>query len=72
MNKRQRQQLIRRILRDAPVSSQQDVVAALAAEGCEVTQATVSRDLREMGLQKGRDSGGQARYALGLAAAGET
>jgi transcriptional regulator of arginine metabolism len=63
VNKRQRQQLIRHVLRDAPVSSQLDVVAALAAEGCEVTQATVSRDLREMGLQKGRDSGGQARYA---------
>lgn len=69
MNKRQRQQLIRQILRDAPVSSQQDVVAALAAEGCEVTQATVSRDLREMGLQKGRDSGGQVRYASGVATA---
>ena len=63
MNKRQRQQLIGRILRDAPVSSQQDVVAALALEGCAVTQATVSRDLREMGLQKARDRGGQVRYS---------
>jgi transcriptional regulator of arginine metabolism len=63
VNKRQRQQLIQSILRDAPVSSQQDVVMALAAAGCEVTQATVSRDMREMGLQKGRDSGGQVRYA---------
>ncbi len=65
MNKRQRQQAIRLILRDAPVSSQQDVVESLAAEGCEVTQATVSRDLREMGLQKARDSEGQVRYSLG-------
>jgi transcriptional regulator of arginine metabolism len=65
MNKRQRQQLIQRILKDAPVSSQQDVVEALAAVGCEVTQATVSRDLMEMGLQKGRDSTGQIRYVAG-------
>jgi transcriptional regulator of arginine metabolism len=65
LNRRQRQQLIERVLRDAPVSSQQDVVAALAAAGCEVTQATVSRDLREMGLQKGRDSEGQMRYVHG-------
>ncbi len=65
MNKRQRQLLIQRILRDAPVSSQQDVVAALAAAGCEVTQATVSRDLMEMRLQKGRDSSGQLRYEVG-------
>jgi transcriptional regulator of arginine metabolism len=65
VNKRQRQQLILRVLQDAAVSSQSDVVAALATEGCEVTQATVSRDFREMGLQKGRDSGGQPRYGAG-------
>jgi transcriptional regulator of arginine metabolism len=65
VNKRQRQLLIQRILRDAPVSSQQDVVAALAAGGCRVTQATVSRDLMEMRLQKGRDSSGQLRYEAG-------
>jgi transcriptional regulator of arginine metabolism len=69
VNKRQRQLLIQRILRDAPVSSQQDVVAALAAAGCEVTQATVSRDLMEMRLQKGRDSSGQLRYEVGRVAA---
>jgi transcriptional regulator of arginine metabolism len=68
MNKRQRQQLIQRILKDAPVSSQQDVVDALAVAGCEVTQATVSRDLMEMGLQKGRDNTGQVRYAAGTGA----
>ncbi len=65
MNKRQRQQLLLGVLRGNPVDSQQDVVAALAAQGCEVTQATVSRDLRELGLQKGRDSGGRLRYLSG-------
>jgi transcriptional regulator of arginine metabolism len=64
MNKRQRQYLIRQILRDSRVTNQQDLVAALAEEECEVTQATVSRDLREMGLQKGRDSGGRVQYMV--------
>lgn len=62
MNKRQRQQLVLRVLREMPVASQQDLVDALAVEGCEVTQATISRDLREMGLHKGRDSHGRVRY----------
>jgi len=64
VNKRQRQQTIRRLMREQPVSSQAELVEALAAAGCAVTQATVSRDLREMGLQKGRDSTGRIRYAF--------
>lgn len=54
--------MIGRMLREMPGASQQYLVSALGAQGCEVTQPTVSRDLREMGLYKGRDSGGQVRY----------
>jgi transcriptional regulator of arginine metabolism len=64
MNKRQRQQLIRRVFRERSIANQQELVKALDAAGCNVTQATVSRDLREMGLQKGRDRGGRVRYAF--------
>jgi transcriptional regulator of arginine metabolism len=64
VNKRQRQYLIRRILKDHPVASQQELVTELAAAGCEVTQATVSRDLGEIGLQKVRDRGGRVRYSF--------
>ena len=64
MNKRQRQHLIRSLLRNRTVSSQRELVDELAAAGCVVTQATVSRDLREIGLQKGRDHGGHVRYAF--------
>jgi transcriptional regulator of arginine metabolism len=63
VNKRQRQQLLRRMLRERSIANQQELVAALAAAGCAVTQATVSRDLRELGLQKGRDRAGRIRYA---------
>ncbi|NLE10646.1 MAG: arginine repressor [Actinobacteria bacterium] len=64
MNKRQRQHLIRSLLRDRAIASQRELVEELAAAGCEVTQATVSRDLREIGLQKGRDQGGHVRYSF--------
>lgn len=64
MNKRQRQQIIRRVLKNRPIASQRELVDELAAAGCEVTQATISRDLREVGLQKGRDPGGRVRYVF--------
>jgi len=64
MNKRQRQQLLRKVLRDRSVASQRELVDELAAAGCPVTQATISRDLRELGLQKGRDAVGRIRYVF--------
>lgn len=62
MNKRQRQQVIRRLLKTRPIASQRELVEELAAGGFDVTQATISRDLREIGLQKGRDPSGRIRY----------
>lgn len=41
-----------RILHSGKASSQKDIVDALRAAGHEVTQATVSRDLREVGAAK--------------------
>lgn len=64
MNKRQRQQMIRRVLKNRTVTSQRELVDELAAAGCSVTQATISRDLREIGLQKGRDPAGRIRYVF--------
>lgn len=46
------------------MASQRELVEALAAAGCPVTQATISRDLRELGLQKGRDAVGRIRYVF--------
>jgi transcriptional regulator of arginine metabolism len=64
MNKRQRQQILRKVLKDRSVASQRELVDALGAAGCPVTQATISRDLRELGLQKGRDAVGRIRYVF--------
>lgn len=47
-----RQDLILRLISEKDLGTQQDVVAALADEGVEVAQATVSRDLTELGVLK--------------------
>jgi len=62
--KPQRQHRVARILADHAVSSQGEVVSLLAAEGVVATQATVSRDLEELGAVKVRRSGGDAVYAI--------
>jgi transcriptional regulator of arginine metabolism len=49
----QRRRLIRALLDDGPVASQQALVEALAARGHPITQATASRDLRAVGAVKG-------------------
>jgi transcriptional regulator of arginine metabolism len=50
--KRDRHAAIRRLVAAHPVASQGDLVAELAALGFDVTQATVSRDIAELGLAK--------------------
>jgi transcriptional regulator of arginine metabolism len=50
--KRLRQRAIRQLVQERPVGSQREVVDALNEQGFEVTQATVSRDITELGLHK--------------------
>ncbi len=50
--KRARQRAIREVVARGPVSSQQELVDALRARGHDVTQATVSRDVADLGLVK--------------------
>lgn len=64
LSKRHRQQLIRSLVREKRVGTQVELARALGGLGCEVTQATVSRDIRELGLTKARDSLGRPYYAL--------
>lgn len=47
-----RQQVIIEVLQRQPVDSQEDLRRTLAIRGIEVTQATLSRDLRELGAVK--------------------
>lgn len=62
--KPERQQLIVSLISSRSLRTQHELQAALAGAGCEVTQATISRDLREMGVKKGRDQLGQPRFTL--------
>src|SRR5580704_14601404 len=55
--KNRRQHLIARLLADHPVTSQAQLVDLLIAEGIESTQATVSRDLEDLGAVKVRMPG---------------
>ena len=52
VDKTSRQDLILRLISERDLGTQQDVVGALADEGVEVAQATVSRDLAELGVLK--------------------
>lgn len=62
--KAERQRLIGSIVTRRRIGSQFELIAALADAGCVVTQATVSRDLRELGLEKTHDTLGRPRYVL--------
>lgn len=52
VSKRDRQQTVRELIARHPVSSQRELVGLLADRGFAVTQATVSRDIAELGLVK--------------------
>ena len=55
--KAQRRRDLVRILREGHASSQRDIVDGLRAAGHDVTQATVSRDLQDVGATKVRVNG---------------
>src|ERR1051325_1432957 len=62
--KPQRQHRIARLLAEQAVTSQSHLVELLAAEGVAATQATVSRDLEDLGAIKVRVAGGETAYAI--------
>ncbi len=62
--KNQRQHRIAKLLEQHAVVSQGHLVDLLAGDGVVATQATVSRDLEEMGAVKVRVPGGETVYAV--------
>src|SRR5262249_56700082 len=46
------------------MGTQLELGDALSSAGCEVTQATISRDIRELGLQKSKDTLGRPQYVV--------
>ena len=55
--KARRQSVILDVIERAPVRSQEQLRRSLRAAGFDVTQATLSRDIRELGLVKGGADG---------------
>ena len=63
-SKVQRQQTIARIISEHDVTSQPMLLELLEEEGIEATQATVSRDLEDLGAVKVRVRKGESAYAI--------
>ncbi len=61
--KQLRQRAIRDLVEQRPIRTQQELAAALRERGFRATQATISRDVAELGLVKAVRSGTQA-YAI--------
>ncbi|HEY7149237.1 MAG TPA: hypothetical protein VH420_07305 [Gaiellaceae bacterium] len=62
IEKDERQKLITSIVTRRRVGTQHELLDALERAGCRVTQATISRDIRELGLDKTHDVLGRPRY----------
>jgi transcriptional regulator of arginine metabolism len=65
-DKPQRQQLLRELLASCDLRSQAEVRDALAGRGIDAHQATVSRDLDELGAVKVRGADGSLVYRLAV------
>ena len=63
-SKGDRQRLIASVVSRKRVGTQFELQDALKAAGCNVTQATISRDIRELRLEKVHDSLRRPRYVL--------
>lgn len=59
-----RQELIKKIVREKPIRTQSELVKELSRKGYRVTQATVSRDVNQLGLEKVASESGKNVYIL--------
>ena len=64
MNKSERQAALAWIINQKPIATQEELLAALKAAGIDATQATISRDIREMQIVKAQDAKGTLRYTI--------
>ena len=62
--KNKRQSKILNIVQTKPMRTHDDLIDALKAEGVNVTQATVSRDIKELGIIKVPTSDGGSVYSV--------
>lgn len=65
--KRKRHALILELIQQYEITTQDELLAKLRENGFEVTQATVSRDIKELRLVKAMSPSGPYRYMAGAA-----
>lgn len=56
--------MIEKLVRENAITSQDDLLMLMEGAGMRCTQATLSRDLRQMGISRGFDGRGGYRYML--------
>ena len=61
--KNERQSAVLRVIESADIETQNQLIEKLAKEGIECTQATISRDIKELHLIKELTAQGSYRYA---------
>ena len=64
MIKEQRQNRIKEIIESKDIETQDELLEELKKEGFKITQATISRDMREMKLTKVLGESGKQKYAM--------
>lgn len=62
--KEKRQNKIKEIIETMDIETQDELIAQLDRAGFQVTQATISRDMREMKLTKVQGENGRQKYAM--------
>lgn len=62
--KKSRHEKIRELIGQYEIETQEELAERLKEEGYQVTQATVSRDIRELKLSKIAGEGGRQKYAV--------
>ena len=62
--KQKRLDTLRKLIASNAAGNQEDILMMLAAKGFVVTQATLSRDLKELQVAKTPDASGEYRYVL--------
>ncbi|HLN55197.1 MAG TPA: arginine repressor [Bacteroidales bacterium] len=64
MQKTKRLLVIEKIIADENISSQEELLKKLKSKGVSCTQATLSRNLRQLGVGRVADGSGRYRYML--------
>ena len=70
--KNERHERILELIRENEIETQEELAAYLNRSGFAVTQATVSRDIRQLSLTKAPDAAGHMRYTVSPGNTGST